>query len=39
MPKHIAEEELRQIEERIAAYPHGVGITDLEEAFQRQESS
>ncbi|GAB7024796.1 Fic family protein [Geotalea toluenoxydans] len=33
MPKHIAEEELRQIEERIAAYPHGVGITDLEEAL------
>lgn len=33
MPKHIAEQELRQIEQRIAAYPQGVGITDLEEAL------
>lgn len=33
MPKHIAEQELRQIEQRISAYPQGVGITDLEEAL------
>lgn len=33
MPKHIAEQELRQIEERIAAYPRGIGISDLEEAL------
>ncbi len=33
MSRHIAEHELRQIEERIAAYPRGVGITDLAEAL------
>lgn len=33
MPKHIAEQELRQIEQRIAAYPRGIGITGLEEAL------
>jgi len=33
VPKHIAEQELRKIEERIAAFPQGVGITDLEEAL------
>lgn len=33
MPKHIAEQELKQIEARIAAYPQGIGITELEEAL------
>jgi len=33
VPKHIAEQELKQIEARIAAYPQGIGITELEEAL------
>ncbi|QSV46915.1 Fic family protein [Geobacter benzoatilyticus] len=33
MPKLIAEQDLRQIEARIAAYPRGIGITDLEKAL------
>lgn len=33
MPKHIAEQDLEQIEARIAAYPQGIGITELEEAL------
>jgi Fic/DOC family len=33
VPKHITEQELKPIEQRIAAYPQGVGIADLEEAL------
>lgn len=33
MPKVIAEQELQQIEDRIAAYPKGIGITELEAAL------
>ncbi|MGD9685924.1 MAG: Fic family protein [Desulfobacter sp.] len=33
VPKLIADHELQQIEERIAAYPKGVGITELEAAL------
>lgn len=33
MPKNSAEQELRQIEQQIASYPQGVGITDLEKAL------
>jgi len=33
VPNHSAEQELRQIEQQIASYPHGVGITDLEKAL------
>lgn len=33
MPKQRAEHELRQIEQQIASYPQGVGITDLEKAI------
>lgn len=38
MPKHTAEQELKQIEERIVLYLEGVGITDLEKALAAQES-
>ncbi len=33
MPRLIAEHELKQIEDRIAAYPKGLGITELETAL------
>lgn len=33
MPNHILEQELRQIEQQIASYPQGAGITDLEKAL------
>ena len=33
MPKLIADHELQQIEDRISAYPKGIGITELEAAL------
>ena len=32
-PKLLAEQELQQIEDRIAAYPKGIGITELKAAL------
>ncbi|WP_328753842.1 Fic family protein [Geomesophilobacter sediminis] len=33
MPKHSAEQELRQIEQQLASYPQGIGISDLEKVL------
>ncbi|WP_269145341.1 hypothetical protein [Geomonas sp. RF6] len=33
MPKQLSEQELRQIENVVAAAPHGVTISDLEAAL------